>query len=183
MTGHAVTVLVGVLVLIAAGDHADASAPIRTVACGDASIGRFNHPYEGAVNVVAGPLALVGAGTLAQRATAAEIERVGGYKIPLLLRPNRSAVVSIDPRDRDVARLFYFHANYKRPAFRTLPGAQRFQSCAPRAGANSKADGSPVTFWSGFFMLKTAPTCVRVKVAIDREPARVRTLRFGTSRC
>jgi hypothetical protein len=29
----------------------------------------------------------------------------------------------------------------------------------------------------------TAPTCVRVKVAIDREPARVRTLRFGTSRC
>jgi hypothetical protein len=176
---HVVTVALGLVLLLASEAR---SEPVR-VGCAQASEGHFRNAYDRTDNIVVGPLSLVGAGRLAQEASEAELRRAGGYKIPLLLRPGRSALISIDRRDRDIARLSYREVRYGRPAFASLPAVMRFESCDPGHGPRSVADGMAVTFWSGFVVLHRSPACVRTSIAIDGGRARVRTLRFGTRRC
>jgi len=58
----------------------------------------------------------------------------------------------------------------------------RLVSCRGDEDSGSRADGIPVTFWSGAVALRR-PACVSLRIAADGEPAIARRVRVGRRRC
>jgi hypothetical protein len=147
---------------------ATAPSGVEAIGCGSQSQASFLHAFTSPTNVVVGPLAFVALRDM-RTVTSQNIVAHGGFKSPALVRPGHRVTVSIDPSARSFARLRYSHHG-ERP-FARLPHTIRLVAC-DRARAGSDVDGRPVTFFSGFFELRRAPTCVPLTITVDRQPPR-----------
>jgi hypothetical protein len=154
----------------------------RTVGCGDRSMAGFPDLFaRPGGSLVAGPVAFSGLRT-AQATTPAHLERLGWWKSPLLLRVGEQATVSVEPADRDVARLAYAPDEDRgATGFGALAHTLRLVGCASAARAGSRAGARPVTFWSGGFVLRR-PACVDLRVTPAGRPSLLRRVGFAT-RC
>jgi hypothetical protein len=158
-----------VLVLAVAATTGDAAQRQRrgvgSTGCGSQAIAGFPHAFSKPDNLVVGPLAFVN-GLGAADNSVENVEYIGGFKAPAVMRPGHTATVSIAPASRSVARLTYGSVTGKRA--HTI----HFTSC-PRRRAMSHVDGRPATFWSGFFVVPDAPACIGVNISVDgRRPHR-----------
>jgi hypothetical protein len=162
-----------------AGPLAAASAGVEAIGCGSQSQAGFVHTFASPTSVVVGPLAFVALRDM-RTVTKENIAAHGGFKSPVLVRPGHRVTVSIDPPARSFARLRYSHHG-ERP-FARLPHTIRLVAC-DRARAGSDVDGSPVTFWSGFFELRRAPACVPVTVTVDHRAPRHLRLSVAHGAC
>jgi hypothetical protein len=159
-----------------------ATAPkkgVETDVCRDQSGASFPHLFSDPESLVVGPFAF---SHLRSGANASDdnIKRHGGWKSPAVLRIKHRAVVTIDKDSRSYARLDYTHAD---EPFRRRPHTMRFVACTKASETLSDADGKPVTFWSGFFVVNKTPACVRIKIKVDRRPARHYTIAIGRAAC
>jgi hypothetical protein len=150
------------------GPLATAPAGVEAIGCGSQSQASFLHAFTSPTNVVVGPLAFVALRDM-RTVTSENIFAHGGFKSPALVRPGHRVTISIDPPARSFARLRYSHHG-ERP-FARLPHTIRLVAC-DRARTGSDVDGSPVTFFSGFFELRRAPACVPVTITVDRRAPR-----------
>ena len=148
--------------------------------CSTRSEASFPGAFSNPGNVVVGPLALMGAGY-----TAPEIVReYGGNKFPALVRAGHRVTVELSRATRRVAGLGYGPLPEgveltPRDGHRVVT----FIACGRGERSGSRADGEPVTFWSGF-VLTRSPRCVPIRVWVDGERApRHTTLRMGVRRC
>jgi hypothetical protein len=152
---------------------------VKSAPCSIQSGASFPHLFTDPASVVVGPFAF---SHLRNAATASDdnIKRHGGWKSPAVLRIKHRALVTIDKGSRSYARLDYTHAG---GAFRRRPYAMRFVACTKASEALSDADGKPVTFWSGFFVVNKVPACVGIKIKVDRRHARHHTIAIGRAAC
>jgi hypothetical protein len=162
-----------------AGPLAAAQSAVEAIGCGSQSQASFLHAFTSPTSVVVGPLAFVALRDM-RTATSENIVAHGGFKSPALVRPGHRVTISIDPPARSFARLRYSHHG-ERP-FARLPHAIRLVAC-DRSRAGSDVDGSPVTFFSGFFELRRAPACVPVTVTVDRRAPRHLRLSVARGAC
>jgi hypothetical protein len=144
-------------------------APV-TVGCARRSMARFPGGFTSSRNLVVGPLALQGAG---EPTPPSVVREFGGNKFPLLVKAGHAVTVRIAGRVRRIAGLAYGPLPEGEVTLRETRDAMRFVACRPRQRSGSRADGEPVTFWSGFVVLRR-PACVPLKVYVDddRKPRR-----------
>jgi hypothetical protein len=128
----------------------------QRVGCGRQSEARFPHAFSSADNLVIGPLSMIGAG---RETPAATVEEFDGNKFPVVVRAGHTVTVKVAPTS--AGSLEYGGRRESRKI--------TFTACG-RARASSRADGQPVTFWSGSVRL-SEPACVRLKVWIDHRSA------------
>jgi hypothetical protein len=165
--------------IASAGARAAAPAGVEAIGCGSQSEASFVHAFASPSSVVVGPLAFVALRDM-RDVTSENIAAHGGFKSPALVRPGHRVTISIDPPARSFARLRYSHHG-QRP-FARLPHTLRLVAC-DRARAGSDVDGSPVTFFSGFFALRRAPACVPVTIRVDRGAPRHLRLSVAHGAC
>jgi hypothetical protein len=152
---------------------------VKTATCRIQSGAGFSHAFTDPRNVAVGPFAFVNlrdAGTQSRES----IKQHGGWKSPAVLRIKHRAVVTIDKDARPYARLDYTHFDAR---FRDLPHTVRYVACKKRSEAISNSDGKPITFWSGFFVVKKVPACVGMKVKVDKRRARHFKIGIGRNAC
>jgi hypothetical protein len=137
-----------------------AMAATAAVACGQQSEGSFPNVYRDARSAHLGPLALSGLRDIATMDRSL-LERLGGFKAPLVLRPGRSVTIATE---RDVARISY--GGDAGREFDAAPAKVRFRACTRRR-SQSHAGSQKVTFWPGAFVLKPDATCLRLRITID----------------
>src|SRR4051812_32779671 len=147
--------LAGLIVLAATAPSARAA----TVGCSQQAEARFRNVFHEERSVHVGPLALSGARDIAT-IDRGLLERLGGYKTPLVLRPGRRVTIAVE---RDVARLAY--GNSAGREFDRLPSTVRFKACNARR-STSRAGRQKVTFWPGAFVLKAGVQCLRLKITV-----------------
>ena len=152
---------------------------VKTATCRQQAGAAFPHAFTNQDNVIVGPFAFSGL-RRASKENPDAINFHGGWKSPALLRVRHRAVVTIDKGARSYARLNYTHSAR---GFRSQPHTTRFIACASGQEAISNADGKPITFWSGSFVLKQAPACVGIKIKVDRGHPRHRTIAIGQASC
>lgn len=128
-----------------------------TVGCGNRSMARFPGGFTDPRNLVVGPLALQGAG---ERTPPNVVREFGGTKLPLLVKAGHAVIVRIAGGARKIAGLAYGGRR---------SDAITFVACRPDQRSGSSADGEPVTFWSGFVVLRR-PACVPFQVHVDDDP-------------
>jgi hypothetical protein len=175
---------VGLLLAVAvsAGDAAKRRAGVESAGCRHQSLAGFPHAYRNPDNVVVGPLAFVGALRNGDDSPQS-VEHIGGIKSPAVLRPGHTARVSISPGSRSNVRLQYGPGERRDDAvFASLPHTVRFTSCSRRR-AGSRVDGRRVTFWSGFYAIRDAPTCIGVDISIDGRRAHHRVIPVAQASC
>ena len=148
---------------------AEQAPPASHVArCGRQSIASFPDAFTSPDNLIVGPLAMIGA---RRPMTPAGAREIGGNKYPLLVRAGRTVTVAVTKRS---ASLSYASRGGGLTGTEVADGHRtiRFRSCGP-GDAESDADGDPVTFWSGFVLVKR-PMCVPLKVWVGeaRSPRR-----------
>jgi hypothetical protein len=131
-----------------------------TETCAHQSGAGFPHAYTSRDNLVAGPLSMIGAGRFTDAAT---VRRHGGNKFPLLVAAEHRVTIELTRATHRFASLAY--GSHSRTGHRVMT----FRACNRRDAA-SKADGKPVTFWSGFVQA-TRPACVPLRIWVDRERA------------
>jgi hypothetical protein len=171
--------LAGAAALATSAAPAVAAPGTEAVGCRSQSSAGFPRAFAARSSLVVGPLAFVGLHDM-REATPENIARFDGWKSPALVRPGHTVTVSIDRTARSFARLRYSHHG-ERP-FARLPHTVRFVACdATHAG--SMVDGRPVTFWSGFFVLRRAPACVPVTIRVDGGAPRRRRLSVAHDAC
>ncbi len=144
--------------------------------CARQSGASFPRAFAKRDNLVAGPLAMVGA----RRATPADtVVEFGGMKFPALVRPRHTVTVRIQGLAPGKASLFYASGGGVLADRRVRDGhrAITFRPCGPRR-AQSDVDGDPVTFWSGF-VLVSEPICVPLRIAVDDRRPRLRHISLG----
>lgn len=163
----------------AVGGAAAPKKGVKTDGCRQQSGASFPHLFTDPASVVVGPFAFSHLRNAAT-ASADNIKRHGGWKSPAVLRIKHRALVTIDKGSRSYARLAYTHAG---GAFRREPFAMRFVACTKASEALSDADGKPVTFWSGFFVVNKVPACVGIKIKVDRRRARHYRIAIGPGAC
>lgn len=183
-TATLMATMIGVLVAAAwAKTSQPGSEPPHGVVenCRTQSGARFPGAFTSPRNLVVGPLALIGAGGTPQfvsDSTGTE----GFQKFPLLVKENHRVTVELSQRTRRGAGLAY--GPLPQGEVR-LPDAHRlvtFIACRNGKSA-SRADGQPVTFWSGS-VLARSPRCVPLLVWLDNRPAPRRTvIRLGVRNC
>jgi hypothetical protein len=126
-------------------------------------------------------LALVGAGGTPQfvwDSTGKE----GFQKFPLLVRENHRVTVELSQRTRRGAGLAYGPLPQGEVHLRETHRVVTFIACRSGHSA-SKADGQPVTFWSGGVQARS-PRCVPLLVWVDTQPSPSRTvIRLGVRNC
>jgi hypothetical protein len=143
---------------LGAGSATHPTGAVET--CATQSGASFPHAFSSRDNLVAGPLALIGAGRFTDATT---VRRFHGNKFPALVAPGHTVTIELPPTTRRFASLAY--GSHSRNGHRVMT----FRSC-DRHDAASDADGRPVTFWSGFVQA-TRPACVRLRIWVDRERA------------
>ena len=158
--------IVAAVALLLPGGAATAAKSPHTghpATCAKQSGASFPNAFTSRANLVAGPLAMIGAGRYTPRAT---VEEFGGNKFPLLVKAGRTVTVRLSGRaSRSGASLLYAIPGSGARTVADGRSAITFRSCTA-AKAQSDADGEPVTFWSGF-VLVSKPMCVRLKVWVD----------------
>lgn len=165
---------------ISAPPPASEGPPPGVVAdCDGRSMAQWPESYENPENVVAGPLALIGAAFV----PAATIREFGGNKLAALVRPGHRVTIALTAADRQHVAL----------AFGPLPDGEidvedgyravTFVPCGPGETSGSSSGTEPVTFWMGA-VVTDAPRCVTLDVWIDDAPAPQRVpLRLGSRDC
>ena len=143
--------------------------------CARQSGASFPRAFASRENLVAGPLAMVGARRPTSKAT---VEDIGGNKVPALVRPGHTVTVRVVGA-KGSASLFYAGGGGALSEMRVQDGyrAITFRPCGPRR-AQSDVDGDPVTFWSGF-VLVSEPMCVALRIAVDDRRPRLRHVSLG----
>jgi hypothetical protein len=130
-----------------------------TETCSTQSGAIFPHAFTSSDNLVAGPLAMMGAGRFTAAAT---VRKFGGNKFPLLVAAGHTVTIELTRATNRFASLAY--GSHSRRGHRVMT----FRAC-DRKNADSKADGKPVTFWSGF-VRATRPACVPLRIWVDHQP-------------
>jgi hypothetical protein len=138
-----------------------------TLGCRDRSMARFPGGFTRSSNLVVGPLALQGAG---EPTPPSVVREFGGNKFPLIVKAGHAVTVRIVGDARSIAGLAYGPLPEGEVTLHDTRDAMRFVACAPWQRSGSSADGEPVTFWSGFVVLRR-PACVPLEVQVDDEPA------------
>lgn len=153
----------------------------QTVTCDSQSEASFPNAFSGPEHLVVGPLAFWHLREI-EDATVANLRQHDGWKSPALVRPGHTVTVSVDRSTRSYARLSYGHVPGRDPSdLRTLPHTVRFKSCGRRR-ALSDVDGHPVTFWSGFVVIRKA-ACLPLTIQVDRRRPRHRALPVAGAEC
>jgi hypothetical protein len=154
------------------------------VDCSRRSEARFPGAFTDPVNLVVGPLALVGA----SYTSAGTVREFGGNKFPLLVKAGHTVTVRLAREVQEFAGLAYAGLG-NRPLphgevhLRDTADTMTFVACQagtpsggyrPEGASESFADGQQVTFWSGF-VLTRVPRCLPLEVLVDDEtsPRRV----------
>src|SRR5215208_3833594 len=144
--------------------------------CSTRSEADFPGAYTSPQNLVVGPLVLIG-GAYTHADTVREF---GGNKFPLLVKSGHVVTVRVGrraPRARRVAGLAYGVLPQRETTLRDTHRTVTFVACrqgtapdhsSPSGPSGSRADGTPVTFWSGFFLARR-PACVALEVYVDDE--------------
>jgi hypothetical protein len=161
---------------------ASASAKgIETATCASQSEASFPRAFNGPEHLVVGPLSFWHLREI-QEATIENLREHGGWKSPALVRPGHTVTVSVGRAARSYARLQYVHVRGRDPSdLGAFPHTVRFKSCSKRR-ALSDVDGHPVTFWSGFVVIRKAG-CLPLKIRVDRRRPRHRVLSVGDAEC
>jgi hypothetical protein len=176
-----VLVLTAIALPTAVSAKQDSGRPRGVVEnCATQSSADFPGAYTSPHNLVAGPLALVGAGGTPQFVwNSARTE--GFEKFPALVRQGHRVTVELSRRTRRGAGLAYGPQPGGEGHLRNAHRIVTFIAC--RSGSGSTADGRPVTFWSGS-VLARSPRCVPLLVWIDRRPApRRMVIHIGVRNC
>jgi hypothetical protein len=126
-----------------------------TETCSTQSGATFPHAFTSRDNLVVGRLAMIGAGRFTDAET---VRRFGGNKFPLLVAAGHTVTIEVRLPQASLA-----YGSHSRGGHRVMT----FRAC-DRHDAASKADGRPVTFWSGFVQT-TRPACVPLRIWIDRD--------------
>jgi hypothetical protein len=182
MTGRMTAVGAAAIVAFAGAAAGAARAPVKgvkTATCRIQSGASFPHLFTDPHSLIVGPFAFADLRDAAN-ASSDNITYHDGWKSPAVLRIKHRAVVTIDKDSRSNARLDYTHSD---APFRRLPHTMRYIACTRASEALSDADGKPVAFWSGFFVVNKAPACVGFKVKVDRRRARHFTVAIGRGGC
>jgi len=151
------------------------------VTCGTQSAARFPGAFRSPRNLIVGPLALVGAGGTPQFVRdGSGSERF--QKFPLLVRADHRVTVEQSHSTRRGAGLAYGPLPQGEVHLADTHRVVTFVACA-RGDSGSRADGRPVTFWSGGIVARS-PRCVPLLVWVDddRSPRRA-VVRLGVRRC
>jgi hypothetical protein len=147
--------------------------------CSTRSEASFPGAYSDPRNLVVGPLALIGAAHTPARV----VRELGGNKFPALVEAGHRVTVELSRRTRRVAGLAYGPLPQGEVHLREAHRVVTFAACPPGGPSGSTADGTAVTFWSGF-VLTASPRCVSLRVWVDDEPSpRLADLRLGPRRC
>jgi hypothetical protein len=140
----------------------------------------FPGAYSDPGNLVAGPLAMIGAGDVTSAQT---VHEFGGNKFPLIVKAGHVVTVQVAAAGRDRARLAYgsfpdgkrgIDDAFQRVAFKACPPGRPSRRYEANGPSGNHADGAPITFWSGFVLVRE-PMCVPLEVFVDgaRSPRRV----------
>jgi hypothetical protein len=183
-TATSAATVIGVLVAAAWAEtsHGDAQRPRGTVVnCAMQSGARFPGAFTSSRNLVVGPLALIGAGGTPQfvwDSTGKE----GFQKFPLLVKENHRVTVELSKRTRLGAGLAYGPLPQGEVHLPDTHRVVTFTSCRSGQSA-SRADGHPVTFWSGSVLART-PRCVPLLIWVDNQASpRRAVIRLGVPNC
>jgi hypothetical protein len=172
-------VAISIAVGVAGASAAATGSGAKSAGCGIQSGASFPHLFTDPHSLVVGPFAFSDLHDAAN-ASPDNITYHDGWKSPAVLRIKHRAVVTIDKDSRSNARLDYTHSD---AAFRRLPHTMRYVACTRASEALSDADGKPVTFWSGFFVVKNPPACVGFRVKVDGRRARHFKVAIGRGGC
>ena len=155
-----------------AADHAPRTSPethpqgVRED-CSTSSGADFPGAFSNPSNLVVGPLVLIGGAYT----SAGTVRQFGGNKFPLIVKAGHAVTVRVSRRARRTAGLAYGPLPQRRET--TVRDSHRtvtFVACAPGRPSENKADGVPITFWSGGVVARR-PVCVPLEVYVDAEPA------------
>jgi hypothetical protein len=142
--------------------------------CSTRSEANFPGAFTDPRNLVVGPLVLSG-GTYTDADT---VHQFGGNKFPLVVKAGHVVTVRLARHARSFAGLAYGHLPQGRQT--TLRDTHRsvtFVACrpgkapvrySPNGPSGSYADGTPITFWSGF-ILSRRPACIPLEIYVDDE--------------
>jgi hypothetical protein len=159
------------------------AAAIPTATCAERSMASFPGGLAAKSNLVAGPLSIVGVKAASTGSGAQTIRELGWWKSPLLVAAGRTVTVRVAAGSKDTVRLTgYAGRGGRNTTFQDQPTAITFQACAQGGRSGSDADGRPVTFWSGGFVVRRLPFCAELDITVDSEPVRRRAwVSFGAS--
>jgi hypothetical protein len=150
--------------------------------CGTQSSASFPDAFTSRRNLALGPLALIDAGGTPQfvwDSTGTE----GFQKFALLVRAKHRVTLELSRRTRQGAGLAYGPQQGGEVHLRDTHRVVTFIACKSGRWSGSRADGRPVTFWSGG-VLARSPRCVPILVWIDRRPAPRRlVIHLGVTNC
>jgi hypothetical protein len=153
---------------------------VESATCAEQSGASFPNAFGRPDNLVVGPVAFSALRRGTRNTTRQDLILFGGVKSPAILRPGHTVTVSVDRSARSFARVS--HAQFGRSGFRAYAHTVRFESCSRRR-SQSTVDGRPVTFWSGFFLLRKVPACLPLTITVDRQAPRHRSLPVGGGKC
>ena len=148
--------------------------------CSTQSGAHFPGAFTSRRNLVVGPLALIGAGGPPWPWFVSSSNGKDGFqKTPLLVGDGHRVTLELSPSTRRGAGLAYGPLPQGETHLRDTHRVVTFIACrhaspggltGSREGSISRADGRPVTFWSGS-VLARSPRCVPLLVWVDEEPA------------
>lgn len=149
--------------------------------CATQSGADFSGAFTSPINLVVGPLVLVGAGGTPEWVPNST-GKAGWEKFQALVRQGHRVTVELSRKTRRRgAGLAYGPLPQGETHLRDTHRVVTFIAC--RSGSASTADGQPVTFWSGGVMTRS-PRCVRLLVWIDkRRTPRRAVIRLGVPTC
>jgi hypothetical protein len=154
---------------------------VETATCDSQSEASFPQAFSGPEHLVVGPLAFWHLREI-EDATVVNLREHDGWKSPALVRPGHTVTVSVGRSARSYARLQYVHVPGRDPSdLQAFPHTVRFKSCSRRR-AQSDVDGHPVTFWSGFVVIRKA-ACLPLTIRVDRRRPRHRVLSVADAEC
>jgi hypothetical protein len=149
--------------------------------CATQSLAAFPGAFASRRNLVVGPLSLVGAGGTPRFVWNSD-GREGFQKFPLLVKAGHRVTLELPPRTRHGAGLAYGPLPQGEIHLRDTHRVVTFVACT-RGQPQSRADGQPVTFWSGGVNART-PRCVPLLVWVDSEHSpRRAVIHLGVRRC
>ena len=143
--------------------------------CSTRSEANFPGAFTDRRNLVVGPLVLVGGA----HTDASTVREFGGNKFPLLVEaghvvtlrlahPARDAGLAYGPLPQGATKLRDTHQSV---TFVACPPGRPSRRYSPYGPSGSQADGTSVTFWSGF-VLTRAPACLPLEIYVDDASAR-----------
>jgi hypothetical protein len=150
--------------------------------CRTASEADFSGAYTHRRSLVVGPLALVGAGRTPPFVLTST-GKDGFQKFPLLVRNGHRVTVELSMETRRSAGLAYGPLPEGENHLRDTHRVVTFIACRPGARPTSRADGQPVTFWSGSVYARS-PRCIPLFVWVDNERSpRRAVIHLGVRTC